>query len=64
LVDILSLCILLAHCIICAWEVAEVHDVGVEVVEESAFVGVAAIIQARAIRLFSRGHVKEEEALI
>lgn len=64
MVDILSLCILLAHCIICAWEVVEVHDVGVEVVEESVFAEVAAIIQVRAIRLFSRAHVKEEEVLI
>ena len=37
---------------------------GVEVVEESAFVEVAAIIQVRAIILFSREHVKEEEVLI
>jgi hypothetical protein len=44
--------------------VAEVHDVGVEVVEESVFAEVAAIIQARAIILFSRAHVKEEEVLI
>ena len=37
---------------------------GVEVVEESVFVEVAAIIQARAIILFSRAHEKEEEVLI
>lgn len=53
-VDILLICVLLAHGIICGLAVGEVRDV-VGVVEGYVFVGVGAIIQVRALLLFSTG---------